>query len=109
MSVVRRWTASFSGKLTIKNDLNHEKEKGNGIFYFILSSKSGVLKKGKLHAGKIDFSLTHNVKAGEHIDFVVSPGGGNYFYDGFEWVINMKIGTQTWNSRDDFTLEKNSP
>ncbi len=71
-AVVRRWTAPVSGTIAIDSLMKHEPPAGDGIRYWIISSRQGVLKTALVHQQEVQVKLDQvAVEAGETIDFVV--------------------------------------
>ncbi len=112
-AIVRRWTAPNSMTLRIQSTLIHEPEPGDGIRYFVSSSRAGILQSGRLHKSKagVDVAEIH-VESGETIDFVVDIGE-QLNSDQFLWSIELnaadgsKAASETsvenqWNSATDF-------
>lgn len=115
-AVVRRWTASQPGFVSVASELIHRHEMGDGVAAWIASSRGGILKSAKVHnrteSMSVDFFA---IEAGDTIDFIVDVAE-QLNTDQFEWasVIQWKsqssaqaasqeIGTVTWDSRRDFT------
>lgn len=71
-AVVRRWTAPQAGTVSIESLLKHEPEPGDGVRYWILSSRHGVLKTGTVHQQSVAINVDHlTVEPGDTFDFVV--------------------------------------
>ena len=43
-AVIRRWTASSPGTISIKSEIAHQESAGDGVRCWIVSSRDGVLK-----------------------------------------------------------------
>lgn len=71
-AVVRRWTAPQAGTVSIESLFKHEAEPGDGVRYWILSSRHGVLKTGTLHQQTVAVNVDNlTVEPGDTLDFVV--------------------------------------
>jgi hypothetical protein len=115
-AVVRRWTASQPGLISIASELIHRHEVGDGVAAWIASSRGGILKSAKVHNRTESMSVDScSIEAGDTIDFIVDIAE-QLNTDQFEWapVIQWKqpssakasseeIGTVTWDSHRDFT------
>lgn len=108
-AVVRRWSPSVAGRFTVRCQVAHQHEVGNGIRCWVISSRDGVLKKFDLHNGSQEFSL-ENVEMSDDLtlDFIVDING-NLNSDDFHWSIdidrNSPAGEESvshWNAQDDF-------
>ena len=114
--MVRRWTASQPGLISIASELIHRHEVGDGVAAWIASSRGGILKSAKVHNRTESMSVDScSIEAGDTIDFIVDIAE-QLNTDQFEWapVIQWKqpssakasseeIGTVTWDSHRDFT------
>ena len=115
-AVVRRWTASQPGFISVASELIHRHEVGDGVAAWIASSRGGVLKSAKVHNRTESMSVdSFAIQAGDTLDFIVDVAE-QLNTDQFEWtaVIQWKsqnaeaapsteIGAVTWDSRRDFT------
>ncbi len=111
-SAIRRWVAPFDGAVRLSGRLRHGNENGDGVTGLVVSSAHGLL--GEKHVRNdfkdIDFEQV-SVRAGDTIDFVLSPGA-NDGYDSFEWYMRVKyvhIANEPepyrleWEARADFS------
>jgi Protein of unknown function (DUF1553)/Protein of unknown function (DUF1549)/Planctomycete cytochrome C len=103
--VIRRWIAQASGTLSIAGELQHARDKGDGVI--------GAIRHP---GGRVEFSVNQSaaqtkianveVKAGDIIDFIVSPGeNGNS--DAHSWSVTLtgksgEIKGKSWSSARDF-------
>ena len=109
-AVVRRWTSPFVGTVSLTSTLNHEPPAGDGIRYWVISSRGGTLATGLVHHRQETITLPAiAVETGETLDFVVDIGG-NLNSDQFLWPVTLQRGSsatesetpQQWNSQRDF-------
>lgn len=74
-AVIRRWTAPRSMTITIKSELIHEPEPGDGVRAFIVSSRTGVLQSAKAHKQTVAMNVESvTVEPGDALDFLVDIG-----------------------------------
>ncbi|QDT62636.1 Planctomycete cytochrome C [Stieleria bergensis] len=115
-AVVRRWTAPRSGVVSITSELIHEPARGNGIRYWVLSSRSGVLRTGLIHESRKPVRVDRvKVQLGEMLDFIVDVNG-HLGYDQFLWAPEIRLvdpvtladdkQPSRWHARDDFTSQQ---
>ncbi len=104
---VRRWTAPAGMTLTIRSEVHHEPEAGDGIRAFIVSSRTGLLQSSKVHHQTATLNVDSLiVEPGETIDFVVDIGDVLNSDQHF-WRCTLTSTTSTdpattWNSETDF-------
>ena len=102
---VRRWTAPRDMTISIRSRLIHEPPQGDGIRAFIISSRSGILKRAKIHKQTLDLDVQAlSVAEGETIDFVVDIDKV-LNSDQYLWTADIGEATETsrsWNSAKDF-------
>ncbi len=109
---IRRWVAPRDGRIDISGTFKHGSEHGDGLLGYIVSDKNGLLGDYavKKSESKTDLNAIE-VKQGETIDFVASPGPTTS-HDSFSWTMRIKMdrpanstgqSLQTkWESRKDF-------
>ncbi len=109
LTVIRRWTAPYSGRFSVEGVLSHGSEEGNGIRAWILGSKNGVLGVWDLQDTSENLSFTSlEMEKGDFLDFAVgSKGDANN--DSFKWDIKLRSSaspllsdSRYWSSKDDF-------
>lgn len=106
-SAVRRWTASFDGKVTISGKLIHDLEQAcvtcDGVEAVIVSSRSGAAGNWPAYLSQAETATTVEVKTGDTIDFVVL-NKKNTSGDDFKWHVTIRRdgGTENWDSIRDF-------
>ncbi|HAB17998.1 MAG TPA: hypothetical protein DCE44_16305 [Verrucomicrobiales bacterium] len=108
-AAIRRWTAPFTGKVTIAGKLDHPGEQGDGVFGRVVSSRSGALGSWEVFHRKQSTDVAEiGVERGDTIDFVVEPRE-NENTDSFDWSAVVHRVGQTplggaadWNSKRDF-------
>jgi cytochrome c553 len=115
-AVIRRWTASTSGTISIKSEMVHQDVAGDGVRCWIVSNQDKMLNTASVYNQRKQLDVeTLEVEPGETIDFVVDVGK-TLNSDQFVWVptITQTIASTssggssseptstTWNSEDDF-------
>ena len=108
-AVVRRWSPGVAGRFSVRCQVDHQHEVGNGIRCWVISSCDGVLKKFDLHHGSQEFSLENlDVNEDQTLDFIVDING-NLNSDDFHWSIDIDRTSSAetesvmhWNAQDDF-------
>ena len=86
-AVIRRWTSSFDGPVTVSGTLRKPAKDGDGIRARVISSRAGQVAEWtvepkatvKAEAGPFE------VRKGDTLDFVVEPMG-SHDHDTFEWA-----------------------
>jgi len=74
-AVIRRWTASAPGTVSIKSQIAHQESIGDGIKCWIVSSRNGVLKSSTVFNKQKELDVdSFPVEIGDVIDFVVDRG-----------------------------------
>jgi hypothetical protein len=74
-AVIRRWTAPRAMTISIKSELIHEPDPGDGVRAFIVSSRSGVLQSAKAHKQTVAMNVESiAVEPGDTLDFLVDIG-----------------------------------
>ena len=111
-AAVRRWTAPRKLRLTLKQQLQHEPEVGDGIRVFVISSRRGVLQSQRLFHQRSEGELQSvEVEAGETLDFLVDIGD-QLNSDQYLWRVELLEegageSATVWNSELDFPLPPN--
>lgn len=106
-SAIRRWTASFDGKVTISGKLIHDLEQAcvscDGVEAVIVSSRLGAAGNWSAYLSQAETAAAIEVKTGDMIDFVVL-NKKNSSGDDFKWhaTIRREGSTETWDSIRDF-------
>jgi hypothetical protein len=107
-AAVRRWTAPHAARVQVRSVLMHDKQPGDGIRGFLVSSRQGLLHQAALHNSQAEFHAAEiELQAGDTLDFVVDIGDG-LNNDDFIWhaVIEQSASgaesERTWASRTDF-------
>lgn len=117
-AAVRRWTAPMTGRVSLASELIHEPSQGDGIRYWVLSSRHGVLTTGVVHQSRKQVDIESvAVEAGDTLDFVVDIGG-NLGWDQYRWVPEVrridpaesprKQHAIIWNAAKEFTDRKHA-
>lgn len=110
-AAVRRWVSPRSMRVSIQSVIRHRSDKGDGVEAVLASSRRGELGAWTVFHDKLDASIDDlEVEAGEHLDFIVAPRGGDS-YDGFEWTVRIDAAgaavagaTASWDSVRDFSF-----
>ena len=113
LSSIRRWTAPYSGKFKIRTELQHNRDKGDGIRGRLFSSRQGLLRNTHVFNETKGINFPDiQLEKGEILDFTVdcreSPTS-----DTFRMTIEItrageaeydEMGMKTnWDSQADFT------
>jgi hypothetical protein len=116
-AVIRRWTAPRAMTISIKSELVHEPDPGDGVRAFIVSSRSGVLQSAKAHKQTVAMNVESiAVEPGDTLDFLVDIGdvlnSDQYFWrcqladasatNPEAVTANAKSSASKWNSEADF-------
>jgi len=109
-SPVRRWIAPRDGVISLEGSL-HQGEadgQGDGVTGYIVSDRGGVIWKAAVHNTKAE-SMLHDVavKAGEIIDFVVSPNASDG-YDSFRWSPTVRYESEAANTQQQVEWQADS-
>ncbi len=108
-AVIRRWTASSDGEISINGNLENEYEMPcsgcDGVQGTIVSSRAGMLGTWTANLSKSETRVPSlAVKKDETIDFI-TDGRKNTSSDEFKWNVTIKridSGADEWNSSRDF-------
>lgn len=106
-SAIRRWTASFDGKVTISGKLIHDLEQAcvscDGVEAVIVSSRNGVAGNWSAYLSQAETAATVEVKTGDTLDFIVL-NKKNTSGDDFKWrvILRRDGSTEDWDSVRDF-------
>lgn len=107
LCAVRRWTADCDCRVFINSVIAHAKDEGDGVRCRIVTPGRGVMSDATAHNSTQSQSIPpFDVKAGQHIDFVVDCRT-NEAHDSFQSKItimqsvNKKV-QRNWKSDDDF-------
>jgi hypothetical protein len=111
-AVVRRWTATTAGTVSIASEMSHSFAEGDGVRAWIVSSRQGVLKSAAVHNRKVGVDVEAlNVDPGDTIDFVVDLAG-SAINNQFTWAAKITQAvsagaaspnaTRSWNAEQDF-------
>ncbi len=106
-AVIRRWTVSQSGMLTISGSLAHGSPNGDGVRGRVVSSRSGLLGEWTCFNTQVECPVGSTVvEAGDTIDFIVDCIGA-HTSDSYQWpvVISMTVpdgGVKTFDSKAEF-------
>ncbi len=105
-AVVRRWTSPVSGKLNIEGTLRHGQPAvpyGDGVRGRIVSSRHGEVASWSVNGSSAETKLSGiAVEKGDTIDFIVDARQDPE-NDGFGWTPVIKVGSETWSAKDDFS------
>jgi len=111
-AAIRRWVSPVSGVIQITGELEHLRDKGDGVRAQVIASKAGRLGEWKVLQSSVQTELTeYTVSVGETIDFVLDNNGTTNS-DASKWTPVIKLIKQTggpsselklWNARSDFS------
>ncbi len=113
-SVIRRWTSSAEGKVSIEGTLRHDQNSlrnfGDGVGARIVSSRHGELASWTVNGSSAETNLNGIIiEKGETLDFVVD-GRADSENDGFRWAPTIKMTglnesepkETVWSAKEDF-------
>ena len=110
-AAIRRWMAPRDGTVSVKGDLGHPGEQGDGVRGRIVSSRSGVLGQWVAMRSTTNTVVEKiQVKAGDTVDFVTDCRS-NESFDTFSWIARVKYTGEEgkgeaprlrWQTKDDF-------
>ena len=90
-AAIRRWTAPCDGRITIRGDLAHKGEPGDGVRGRIVSSRGTLLGEWIAHnKGEPTTVESAEIKAGDTIDFIVESREDENG-DSFTWAPVIEI------------------
>jgi hypothetical protein len=114
-AAVRRWHAPRGGMFTVRGELNHPSDQGDGVRGRIVSDRAGLLGEWTARHGQVSTRLERvSIAAGEVIDFVVDCRQSVEF-DSFHWSPEIRLLTaasrgesetdapQEWNAKAEFS------
>jgi hypothetical protein len=112
-AAIRRWVAPRGGTISIRGELKHESERGDGVRGRIVSSRLGQVLVHTAHNGTAAMRVEGlEVQRGDTIDFVVDCRGSVEF-DSFLWAPKITLhaaddglaggSTGEWDARADFS------
>ena len=104
-SVIRRWTAPSDGMVRVAGTLRHTRDKGDGVVA-VIRHANGRHEFAAMNGTTKTSPPAFAVRAGEHIDLIVSSGP-TPTADAFSWITRITgvgggIRGQSWSTRDDF-------
>jgi hypothetical protein len=93
---IRRWTAPAEMTVAINSVARHEPQVSDGVRFWIISSRQGILHKAELKSGEIGLNWESiDVREGDTIDFVVDILG-ELNSDQFLWApVIRRISSKT--------------
>ena len=91
-SVVRRWQAPETGRVTLIGQMGHRGEKGDGIRSTILVNNRSIFSETQIRNNRPYGPISAAVKKGQFVDLVASPGESESF-DSFFWRTRIKLRT----------------
>ncbi len=107
-AVVRRWTSSKAGSITITGSLRHPSESGDGVRSTIISSRTGREGQWTAKTGVVETNVLRiDVQPGDTLDFVTDCLE-TVTSDSFEWLVQLRLQDATgnepgrWDSAGDF-------
>ncbi|HAM71818.1 MAG TPA: hypothetical protein DCM86_09265, partial [Verrucomicrobiales bacterium] len=111
-AVIRRWVAPRDGVISLRGELEHPSERGDGIRSRVISSREGRLGEWVAAHSRTNTPIDRiRLKAGDVLD-LVTDCRGNEGYDTFQWRVTLKYtkadggadaaGRTTWQTKEDF-------
>jgi mono/diheme cytochrome c family protein len=112
-AAIRRWRAPRDGFVSIRGELNHPSDKGDGVRGRVVSSRTGLAGEWIAQNGEVATSLPRiEVKRGDWIDFVADCRKSVEF-DSFHWSPVIKMVSEAgkpsadavreWSAKADFS------
>ena len=103
---VRRWIAPRDGTAMIAGSLKHsfkkEEQWSDGVEAWIVHSRLGIIAQAVTNDEECKLGAKNvEVRAGDRLDFVVSPGE-NPENDDFQWAPEIRMGSEKWKASEDF-------
>jgi hypothetical protein len=103
--VVRRWTAPESGTVRVAGTLRHSRDKGDGVIAIVRHKETNQSFQTFNGTAKTVVPPMQ-VRRGDRIDLVVSPGKTTTA-DAYVWQVAIigiggKLKGETWKTQDDF-------
>ncbi len=90
-AAIRRWTAAFTGEISVSGELSRSSEAGDGVRGSVVSSRTGVVLTWQIKNGKVATPVDRlAVTKGETIDFVVDCIE-NENSDSFGWAPTVRL------------------
>lgn len=91
INTIRRWISPISGSISIKGQIKHPTEKGDGVSATIIHSRSGILGEWTAFNNQVETTATSlNLQVGDTIDFVVGCISGPSF-DSYSWAPTIEL------------------
>ncbi|MES2570015.1 MAG: PSD1 and planctomycete cytochrome C domain-containing protein [Verrucomicrobiota bacterium] len=102
-SAIRRWTASRAMVVALSGTLSRPAKEGDGVIGRIISSRAGELLNVVVEPGATaETSVARvDVQAGETLDFIVDPRGGDNS-DSFNWAPVVQGDQSRWAASEGF-------
>ncbi len=90
-AVIRRWTSTIDGYVTVDGELSHPYKQGDGVRARLATSRDGLLATWMVHDREASTKVSKiRVTPGDTIDFIVDLGrAGDFQYDGFTWTATI--------------------
>ncbi|MEX0792501.1 MAG: PSD1 and planctomycete cytochrome C domain-containing protein [Pirellulaceae bacterium] len=108
-AVIRRWTATHAGNVSLSGTLQHGSEAGDGVRGRVVSSRQGVLGEWVAHNSQLETNVeTFAVHPDETID-LVTDCRENVNADSFQWKVNLTHATETGSRTYDSAAEFAGP
>ena len=100
-AVIRRWVAPTNMTISVRGELKHEPEAGDGVRAFVVSSQRGELKSVTVHHATEQIMVdAFEVTPGESVDFIVSIHQ-SLNSNQFLWAPEI-VSSKTWDAKKDF-------
>ncbi len=90
LAVVRRYTAPKNGTVTLRGQVSHSSDKGDGVISSIWIGKQRVFESRQFNRKQNHGPYETTLQAGDTVDLVVSCAG-NSSYDSFQWTATLQL------------------
>ncbi len=98
-AVIRRWTATADGVVSIRGQLSHGSSNGDGVRGRVVSSRSGEAGQWRVHNDASDTIVDAlEVVADDTID-LITDCRQNHTSDSFHWPVSVTLSTGDGDSR----------
>lgn len=98
-AVIRRWTATVSGRVAVTGQLSHGSQNGNGVRGRLVSSRSGKAAEWLAFNGATATSVSElAVEPGDTLDFI-TDANGTHTSDSFTWPVTLTVKSSSQEDR----------
>jgi hypothetical protein len=90
-AVIRRWTSSKPGIISVTGALRHLSENGDGVRSRIISNRTGLVAEWTSKNNRVETNIAKvEVQPGENLDFVTDCLE-HVTSDSFEWIVGLQL------------------